>query len=80
MSTNQHKADSSLNNLPETNAAKIVSSGTSGSSADVIGSGKGKEGSIPTGTDNTNEQHDAPNNKHGDSWGGGIPGHNSQFK
>jgi hypothetical protein len=76
MSTSQHKADSSLNNLPEKNSSNSATSGIAG----AIGSDKGKEGSIQTDSDKTDTQQKAPIDKHGDSWGGGIPGHNNQFK
>ncbi|CAF1163172.1 unnamed protein product [Rotaria sordida] len=80
MSTQQHNADSSLNNLPERNASKLTSSGASFGSTDVTGSGTGKGGSIPTYTNETSTQEKAPIDKHGDTWGGGIPGHNQEFK
>ena len=77
MSAQQHKIDSSLNNLPENNASKSTTSGSSSGLTGVIGNTKANQGSIPTDTSNTN---DAPLDKHGDSWGGGIPGHNNQCK
>ena len=80
MSTQQHKTDSSLNNLPERNANKSTSTGASMGSTDVISGGPGKEDSIPTGIGKNTTQEQAPLDKHGDTWGGGIPAHNNQFK
>ena len=80
MSTQQHKADSSLNNLPESNAAKTTVVGTAGGSTDLIGSGKTTEASTSFNTDNTNAQPKAPLDKHGDTWGGGISHENKQCK
>ena len=80
MAAQQHKTDSSLNNLPERNDNKLTSGGASMGSTNVTGSGHDKEGSIPTDTGKANTQAKAPIDKHGDTWGGGIPGHNHQFK
>lgn len=70
MSSPSHKSDSSLNNLPENNAVKTTSN--------LIDTNKTKEKLIPTGNDKTNVEQNTPIDKHGDSWGGGIPGHNKQ--
>jgi len=79
MSTHQRNIDSSLNNLPERDAWNLISGSSSGSTGIII-HGHGKEGSIPMDMDNTNEQKQAPIDKHGDTWGGGISGHSKQFK
>ena len=76
MSTQQHNIDSSLNNLPEINARKSASIGSIG----IIGNEKGKEELIPLGTDDTYVQYNAPIDKHGDTWGGGIPGYNHEYR
>ncbi len=78
MSTQERKGDSSLNNLPETNAAKSATSGNLGGSSGV--GGKSQEGSILTDTDNINTQPNAPIDKHGDTWGGGVSYVNKQCK
>jgi hypothetical protein len=80
MSTQQHNVDSSLNNLPERNATKPANSETLGSSTGAVASVQGKGGSIPAGTEDTSAQYNTPIDKHGDTWGGGIPGHNNQFR
>jgi hypothetical protein len=77
MSTQQHKGDSSLNNLPESNAAK---SSTAGTATSVTDSGKSTEASTSLGTDNTSAKEKAPIDKHGDTWGGGISHQNKEFK
>jgi len=79
MSTQQHPNDSSLNNQPERDARKLIS-GISGGSTGIIGSDQGKERSIIADTDKDNAQEKTPINKHGDTWGGGISGHNTEFK
>jgi hypothetical protein len=80
MSKHQRKGYSSLNNLPESNAAKSATSETVGGSSGVIGTVKDQEKSIPTNTDNTDEQPTHPIDKHGDTWGGGISFQNKEFR
>jgi hypothetical protein len=67
MSSPSHKADSSLNNLPENNTAKTTSN--------LFDTNQTNDKLIPTGNDKTNVEQNTPIDKHGDSWGGGIPGH-----
>lgn len=67
-STPQQKADSSLNNLPEKHVAQP---------ATKLGS---TNASASPNTDNNDIQEKAPIDKHGDTWGGGIPHENKQFK
>jgi hypothetical protein len=68
--------DSSLNNLPESNARKSSTNGLT----DLIGNRETKEGLIPIPIDSfdTNSERNHPIDKHGDSWGGGISGYNNQ--
>ncbi|CAF4886531.1 unnamed protein product [Rotaria sp. Silwood1] len=71
MSTQQQRnTDSLLNNLPERNASKSATNGAAGGSTNAIGSEKRKEDSIPIGNNDTSAQHNAPIDKHGDTWGG----------
>ncbi|UJR07413.1 hypothetical protein I4U23_011699 [Adineta vaga] len=72
MLTPQHKADSSLNNLPENN----------GTASGTIGTTCGKHTDVSTSLNPTNNdtQEKAPIDKHGDTWGGGIPHVNKQCK
>jgi len=76
MSIFEHKMDSSLNNLPENNARKSSTNGLT----DLIGNSQTKEGLIPIPRDSSdmNSERNGPQDKHGDSWGGGISGHNNQ--
>ena len=69
MSSPTQKADSSLNNLPERN--NNASSGT-------VGTGKNTDASTSFDTIKNDTQEKAPIDKHGDSWGGGIPHVNKQ--
>jgi hypothetical protein len=68
--------DSSLNNLPESNARKSSTNGLT----DLIGNEQTKEGLIPIPTDSSDmtSERNGPIDKHGDSWAGGISGHNNQ--
>ncbi|CAF0744228.1 unnamed protein product [Adineta steineri] len=77
MSTPQHKADSSLNNLPENNNNL---SGTAGGSTSLTGTGKTSDVSTSLGTENSDGKVQAPIDKHGDTWGGGVPHVNKEFK
>lgn len=74
MSTQQHKNNSSLNNLSESGASQSSTSGTTGGSSGGIGSGKGKDGSTPIGTYDTSSSHNTSGAKQVDSFSAGIPG------
>ncbi|CAF0948756.1 unnamed protein product [Adineta ricciae] len=79
MSSPTQKADSSLNNLPEkNNNAPSGTIGTAGGSTNLIGTGKSTDASTSLDTVNNDTQEKAPIDKHGDSWGGGIPHVNKQ--
>lgn len=67
MSAQTNSGDSSLNNQPERDASKLTSAGLSNPN----------QPPVPT---DDQPKGKAPVDKKGDTWGGGIPGHNSEFK
>ena len=76
MSTQPRHDNTSLNNQPERDASKLAAS----EATDILGKNQSTQSAIPTDTNNTSTQEKAPVDRHGDTWGGGIPGHNSEFK
>ena len=67
-STAEQKVDSSLNNLPERHAAQPTTK---------LGS---NDTATSPNTQNNSIEEKVPIDKHGDTWGGGIPHENKQFK
>ena len=64
MSSKQHHDDSSLNNQPERDAAKLANAGFFSTSTDVSGSARTGEGSSGSET----VKSDVPLDKHGDTF------------